>query len=591
MKSVCKILAISVIMLIVASATSAVHMVNNSADTSENKALCYEEQSCKDTKLSSDIAVMIPPSGIAPPPKSVIVNIYLDTNRTKDLEELMNHTVEMIYMEEDRIVAEIYTSEILEIADLPFVTYMDIPIQARLLPSLTASAFEPVKNPKMSTGVAENIPPPGIAPPTKPMIVNIYLKENKTEEKEELENYTTEILNIHEDKIVAEIYTREIVDIVDLPFVSYMDIPLKTQLFPIVSEGIECVNANKQHDLSIRGKGVKVAIIDHGFEGYEDLLGTELPANVTVKSFRIDKDITGGGVIHGTACAEIVHDVAPDAELYLINSDGYVYQLKEIINYLISEKIDVVSHSAGRSAGLFDGTDECCKIIDQMVFNHNISWVNAAGNEAQKHWDGKFKDSDSDGWHEFSCPGGENGQTINATVGDEVVLLLSWNDTWGKATEDYDLYVLNLDNSWRVSSKNPQLGARGHIPFEIVEFVAPYAGTYYILLYNDRATKPVHFELYSYTHELGCKVENSSLCADATAFGVKTVGAVACEDCLTLEDYSSRGPTNDGRKKPDYVGPDCVSTSAFSPDPFCGTSAATPHIAGAIALELSSDEA
>ena len=67
--------------------------------------------------------------------------------------------------------------------------------------------------------------------------------------------------------------------------------------------------------------------MDFGFEGYEDLLGTELPEKVTVKSFRGDGDITGGGEIHGTGCAEIVHDVAPDAELYLVNYDGYTYQL------------------------------------------------------------------------------------------------------------------------------------------------------------------------------------------------------------------------------------------------------------------------
>ena len=69
--------------------------------------------------------------------------------------------------------------------------------------------------------------------------------------------------------------------------------------------------------------------------------------------------------------------------------------------------------------------------------------------------------------------------------------------------------------------------------------------------------------------------------------GSITAGAVDCEDCSTLEPYSSRGPTNDGRLKPDYVGPDCVSTCAYFPDPFCGTSAATPHVAGALALWLS----
>ena len=67
------------------------------------------------------------------------------------------------------------------------------------------------------------------------------------------------------------------------------------------------------------GQGTKVAIVDLGFQGYEDLLGTELPDSVVARSFRADGDITGGGEVHGSGCAEIVHDVAPSAQLYLIN--------------------------------------------------------------------------------------------------------------------------------------------------------------------------------------------------------------------------------------------------------------------------------
>jgi len=446
------------------------------------------------------------------------------------------------------------------------------------------------KHPKMSTEVAEMIPPPGIAPPPKPIIVNIYLKENKTEYIKKLENYTTEILYIEGNRIVAEIYTSEILDIVDLPFVTYMDTPLQAQLFSIASEGLRCINVSGLHNYGITGKGIKVAIVDLGFEGYEDLLGKELPKNVTVRSFRTDGDISGG-TPHGTACAEIVHDVAPDAELYLINYDGYDYQLEAIIDYLISENVSVVSHSAGHSAGLFDGTDIWCRIIDDAVSNHNITWVNSAGNYAQRHWEGIFTDNDGDGWHEYSCNGGELGQAINVTRGEGVIVFLSWNETWGNATQDYDLYILNPKNNLIVRSVNPQNGSVGQIPVERVSFIAPYSGTYYILIQNYSATKPVHFELYSAFHNLRCEVENSSLCTEATAFGAIVAGAVNSKDCSSLEPYSSRGPTNDGRIKPDFVGPDCVSTKSYSSkNPlclFCGTSASAPYVAGAIALELS----
>jgi hypothetical protein len=249
---------------------------------------------------------------------------------------------------------------------------------------MAASPGHVDKHPKMSTEVAAKIPPSGIAPPAELMTVNIYLNTNKTEDLEELQDHTAEILLIKGSRMVAKIYTREIVDIADLPFVSYMDTPLKAQLFSdaAVGKGVKCINADKQHNLGTKGKGVKVAIVDFGFANYTICQEEgKLPQNITVMSFRADGDITGGGEVHGTACAEIVHAVAPDAELYLINYDGYSYQLEGVVDYLIMEEVDIISHSAGGTAGLFDGTDYICGVIDDAWHKHGITWVNAAGND------------------------------------------------------------------------------------------------------------------------------------------------------------------------------------------------------------------
>src|SRR4051812_34820529 len=77
--------------------------------------------------------------------------------------------------------------------------------------------------------------------------------------------------------------------------------------------------ADAWHAAGVRGRGVKVAVLDTGFRGYRDHLGRELPATVKVKSFRHDADLEARDSNHGVACAEVIHTLAPDAELLFAN--------------------------------------------------------------------------------------------------------------------------------------------------------------------------------------------------------------------------------------------------------------------------------
>ena len=72
--------------------------------------------------------------------------------------------------------------------------------------------------------------------------------------------------------------------------------------------------------------------------------------------------------------------------------------------------------------------------------------------------------------------------------------------------------------------------------------------------------------------------------SDSASAGALAVGAVGENPFGTsLSPYSSRGPTNDGRIKPDLSAATCVDTHT-SAGCFNGTSSATPVVAGAAAL-------
>ncbi len=72
--------------------------------------------------------------------------------------------------------------------------------------------------------------------------------------------------------------------------------------------------------------------------------------------------------------------------------------------------------------------------------------------------------------------------------------------------------------------------------------------------------------------------------ADSASDGALAVGAVDPATGTTIGFYSSQGPTNDNRTKPDISAASCVASFTYSPDCFNGTSAAAPVAAGAAAI-------
>ncbi len=338
------------------------------------------------------------------------------------------------------------------------------------------------------------------------------------------------------------------------------------------------------------GTGVKVAIVDLGFNGYTAKLGTELPASVTA----VD-DCGGGlatGTAHGTAVAEIVHEVAPGAQLYLICVDSEV-QLAAAEAYAKANGIRIINHSvAWFNTGRGDGTSAFAGSPDATVADaraNGILWINAAGNQAQSHWSGTFAD-DGGGFNLFNSSGNLDQAVI--VGGQQACFALKW-DAWPTTTIDYDLGIYSLSGAPTLVASSANDQALGNLPpTEEACYTNPGAtAAFGIAIHKVSAGTSPRLDLFSTnTGPMQFQTAAGSVIEPASSPNAMAVGAVCWND-FGLQPYSSQGPTIDGRTKPDISGYDGVSSTVYGAasgcgNGFSGTSATAPNVAGIAALLL-----
>lgn len=175
-----------------------------------------------------------------------------------------------------------------------------------------------------------------------------------------------------------------------------------------ISSGLNTINVQEMWKKNIKGKGVKIAVIDTGCDvNHKNFAGRIAEGrNFTSEDGgKPDKYFDYNG--HGTHVAGIIAadtqgtdivGVAPEAELIILkvltkNGSGTVDSLIEAFRYAISRKADIISMSLGTKQPL----PEVQKLIKQAN-EKGILVVCAAGNEGDNN-----KDTD-----EISYPGGYN---------------------------------------------------------------------------------------------------------------------------------------------------------------------------------------
>ncbi len=371
------------------------------------------------------------------------------------------------------------------------------------------------------------------------------------------------------------------------------------------TEALATMNAAAWHAAGHTGGGVKVGIIDLEFGGFELLLGSALPPASRVHHRGFGWTVLDPAKTHGTACAEIIHDIAPNAELYFAQIETAT-DLLDAIDWLASNGVDVVSKSmAWFGVGPGDGTGPIHDAISQNVQSNDAVWAVAAGNHRQEHWQSSTTDSDADGWIDFAGPDSEinyfkdsGGNLAWFEPGDTIDPVLWWND-WNRPNNDYDLFLFRRtgqgDEVERMAgSENDQSGNSNQYPVESLSYEIDVAGEYGIAVFMPNVSGSNDLEIIARNSRgaaLSQVVEKGSITQPADSPDVISVAAGYFTSPYETHYYSGMGPNNGpgggftgGSVEPDIMAYAGVSTASKGPGAFYGTSAATPHVAGAAAL-------
>lgn len=391
----------------------------------------------------------------------------------------------------------------------------------------------------------------------------------------------------------------------------------------VTTQGDAILRADElRQSFGVDGSGVRVGVISDGVEGLAAAQASgDLPAvNTSTCNVVAQSPTASGAGAEGTAMLEIIHDLAPGAELWFghfgMNFGGTSLDFMAAVDCLADNVDVIVDDIVFFNAGPYDGTSAISLNAAQELndpANRVRGYYNAVGNEANGHYQETYVDADpfdpSYNLHLFSGSGTTTdafglGPAVVDPVyllpGQTIVVSLQWNDPFGASANDYDLYLVrDSDLALVAASEDEQSGAQD--PTEFIVYTNPGPAGYFDILIDRFAGAARTFDMFVYSPE-GCVYLPGNVChnfntasssvpnnSDAGG-GVVSLGAINAGDPGndTIAFYSSRGPTNDGRLKPDAVAIDGVSVTGSGGflTPFYGTSAAAPHAGGIAALLL-----
>ncbi|MEM6455464.1 MAG: S8 family serine peptidase [Acidobacteriota bacterium] len=397
------------------------------------------------------------------------------------------------------------------------------------------------------------------------------------------------------------------------------EIPI-TQMLTVTEGDIAHGTATVRADFNVDGTGVKACAMSDSVDALATLQGSgDLPPTVTV----LPGQSGNPGTSEGTALLEIIHDMAPGAELFFATGTGGTAQMAQNILDLADAGCRVIIDDV---LYLLEGAfqDDIIALAVEDVVAQGVYYFTSAGNSGNLDadesgvWEGDFVPTAlpaplvgaATAAHDFG--GGANSNAM--TFDPPFLITLQWANPLGAADDDFDLFVLD-DALENVIAFSTLVQDGDDLPFEAIDsgmrddtgnriVIAQFAGD------------PVFLNLNTHRGRLETGTDGQ-IFGHPGAEGAITIGAINVNTAVDpdgvfvggvgvqVEFFSSDGPRRiffnpDGtpvapptegggpsstvRQKPDFVAGNGVSTSTPGFNPFFGTSASAPHSAGIGAL-------
>ncbi|MFB3045908.1 MAG: PKD domain-containing protein [Acidiferrobacterales bacterium] len=399
-----------------------------------------------------------------------------------------------------------------------------------------------------------------------------------------LETYevTIEIINEELGIIQAWIPLDRIDEVAELFFVRRITPPSYgiPQTGSVTTEGDAILNADALRALGFDGSGAKVGVISDGVDNRASAQATgDLPANIITVTH-------AGSGDEGTAMLEIVHDLAPGADLGFCGPSTSLEMIQCVNDLAGVFGADIIVDDLFFFLEPYFEDGPIAQAVANAVAG-DVVYASSAGNHAQEHYQGQYVDSsDGRGSHDIS-PGNN---TFDVT-GAAVIVVVQWSNPFGLAGDNYELCFATETPAECALFNTLQNGDDD--PIEAALFDCAGGCDLQVRLVSGNPQTLEAFFLFG-TLDAADRVIAGGIVGHAAIPGALATAAIAASDPGndTIESFSSRGPSEivfpvvETREKPDVAAIDGVSVTGAGgfPSPFFGTSAAAPHVAGVAAL-------